>query len=84
VVHALQKETGGLTVSTTSALPTAFAALGARRLVIVMPYRQQTNEPEIAFLTKAGIEALHYRGLSLQAGVTALRGDMRHARPLER
>ena len=44
-----------------------------------MPYRQQANEPENALLTKAGLDAIRHRALSLQAGVTVLRGDIRHA-----
>ena len=79
MVHALHKGTGGPAISTASALPTAFVALDARRLVILMPYRQQTNEPENALLTKAGLDAIRHRALSLQAGVTVLRGDFCHA-----
>jgi maleate isomerase len=50
---------------TASALLAAFAALGARRLVFVSPYRQQTNDHELAFLAEAGLKVVRDRALSL-------------------
>lgn len=63
VVDAIAQTTGRQATSTASALLEAFRALGARRLVLVSPYRG--NDHEIDFLREAGLEVLHDRALAL-------------------
>jgi len=65
VVRAIEEATGRQATSTASALLAAFGALGARRLVLISPYRQQTNDHEIAFLAEAGLEVVRDCALSL-------------------
>jgi maleate isomerase len=65
LVRGIAEETGRYATSTGSALLAAFGALGARRLVLVSPYRQQTNDHEIAFLAEAGLEVVRDRALDL-------------------
>src|SRR6266511_2015352 len=65
VVRAIAEETGRPAASTASALLAAFGALGARRLVLVSPYGQETNDHEIAFLAEAGLEVVRDRALDL-------------------
>jgi maleate isomerase len=65
VVRAIAEETGRPATSTASALLAAFGALGARRLVLVSPYGQQTNDHEIAFLAEANLEVVRDRALGL-------------------
>ncbi len=58
---------GGATRATTTAtaLRNAFAALGARRLVLLTPYDARTTAEEAAFLAIAGYEILHVVGFDL-------------------
>jgi maleate cis-trans isomerase len=65
VVRAIAEETNRPATSTASALLVAFGALGVRRLVLVSPYHQQTNNHEIAFLAEAGLEVVRDRALGL-------------------
>lgn len=65
VVRAIAEETARQATSTASALLAAFGALGAQRLVLVSPYRQQTNDHEIAFLAEAGLAVVRDRALGL-------------------
>ncbi len=67
VVDAIQDATGRRATTTASALLAAFEALGARRLVLLSPYNQATNDHEIAFLAEAGIEVLRDRAMDLSA-----------------
>jgi maleate isomerase len=54
---------------TSDALIEAFGALGARRVVLVSPYDQTTNDREVAFLAHHGIDVLRERGLGCQNGL---------------
>lgn len=56
-------------VITSDALIDAFRALDARRVVLVSPYDQATNDREVAFLAHHGIEVLRERGLSCANGL---------------
>jgi maleate isomerase len=51
--------------TTATAIRNAFAALGAKRIVLVTPYDARTTEEEAAFLTSAGYEMLHAVGFDL-------------------
>jgi maleate isomerase len=59
IAMALQK--GGETdqvATTASAIKGAFAALGARRVVVVTPYGQRQTDDEIQFLKASGLEVV--------------------------
>ena len=51
--------------TTASAIRHAFAALAARRIVLITPYSAKTTEEEAEFLHTAGFEVLHARGFAL-------------------
>jgi maleate isomerase len=51
--------------TTATALRNAFAALGARRLVLLTPYDAGTTAEEAAFLASAGYDVLHAVGFDL-------------------
>jgi len=65
IVDAISKATGRKTISTATAVLEAFRALGARRVVLASPYRQEVNDHERAFLAEAGVEVLRDRALDL-------------------
>jgi len=54
---------------TSEAVLDALGALGARKIVLVTPYVQATNEREVSFLAHHGISVLRERGLGLSGGV---------------
>jgi maleate isomerase len=51
--------------TTATAIRRAFAALAARRIVLVTPYNARTTEEEAAFLRSAGCDVLHAVGHDL-------------------
>jgi maleate isomerase len=63
VVDAMAEVAWGKTTSTASAVVEALRAVGARRLVMVSPYRG--NDHEIAFLRQAGFDVIRDRALAL-------------------
>lgn len=65
VVDLIQDATGRQACTTATAVLAAFQALGARRLVLVSPYTQETNQHELAFLAEADLEVLRDRALAL-------------------
>lgn len=59
----------GIPASVTSeALIAAFAAIGAKKIVMVTPYIHEINEHEMAFFNRNGIEVLDEHGLGLPGG----------------
>ena len=54
-----------LATTTATAIRGAFAALGARRIVLVTPYDAHTTDDEAAFLRAAGYDVLHAVGFDL-------------------
>jgi maleate isomerase len=52
--------------TTASAIRHAFAALGARRIVLITPYSASTTAEEAEFLHQAGFEVLHAQGFALK------------------
>jgi maleate isomerase len=51
--------------TTATAIRRAFAALGARRVVLITPYDQGTTDHEAEFLHEAGFEVPHAKGFAL-------------------
>jgi maleate isomerase len=67
VVETIQEATGRRAATTATGVLAAFEALGARRLVLVTPYVQASNDHEVAFLAEAGIEVLHDHAMDFPA-----------------
>jgi maleate isomerase len=65
VKRRMASVTSTKTVVTADAIVAALRLLGARRIVLVSPYLQETNEREKAFLAHHGITVLADRGLQL-------------------
>jgi maleate isomerase len=51
--------------TTATAIRRAFEALGARRVVLITPYDQDTTDHEAEFLHEAGLQVLDARGFAL-------------------
>jgi maleate isomerase len=65
IIDAIQQATGLPAITTGTGIVEAFRALGARRLVLVSPYPQATNDKEIGYLNQVGIEVVRDRALDL-------------------
>jgi maleate isomerase len=65
VVARIERSTGIKATATSEALLAALAALGAKRIVMVSPYKQHINDSEVAFFAQHGIEVLEEVGLAL-------------------
>jgi maleate isomerase len=65
VLEALTRAGAPHATTTATAIRRAFAALGARRIVLVTPYDAATTAAEAEFLRAAGCEVLHAVGCAL-------------------
>jgi maleate isomerase len=65
VVARIERCTGIKATATSEALLAALAVLGAKRIVMVSPYKQPINDSEVAFFAQHGIEVLAEKGLAL-------------------
>ncbi len=65
VEQAIRNATRVQATTTASALLEALAALDARRIVALSPYKEEASAREIAFLAEAGIEVIRDRSLNL-------------------
>ena len=52
-------------VTTSRAITEALNALAIRRLVLISPYVEATNQKELRYMTEAGFEVIHELGLGL-------------------
>lgn len=57
--------TGKPAVVTSEAVLAALQRFNAKRIVLISPYRQETNDHEVAFFAHHGIEVVHEFGMSL-------------------
>lgn len=57
--------TGKPAVVTSEAVLAALQRFGAKRIVLISPYRQETNDHEVAFFAHHGIEVVHEFGMNL-------------------
>lgn len=64
----IEAATGMPATDTSAALLAAFAALGAKRVVLLTPYIAHVNQTETAFLQHYGITVLRERGLGIAKG----------------
>jgi maleate isomerase len=65
VVARIEQATKIKATVTSEALIAALAALDAKRIVMVSPYKQHINDSEVAFFKQYGIEVLAEMGLGL-------------------
>lgn len=68
IMAEVSDATGTIALSATQAMVEALKALSLKKLVIVSPFDQKTNDHERAYLTALGFEVLHDVGLGLEAG----------------
>ena len=65
VMDAIAQATGRLSATTGTTVVAAFQALRAKKVVLVSPYRQKSNDLEKDFLAETGIRVLRDRALAL-------------------
>lgn len=68
ILDAIRKETGIDALSTAGAVNAALRAVGLRRLVLVTPYVQSTNDHERDYFCTQGIDIVHDVALGLVGG----------------
>jgi len=66
VIAAMKEVTGRRALTTASALNSAFAALGAKRLVFISETGQDDHDPKLAYLREAGYEIVADRAAGLE------------------
>jgi maleate cis-trans isomerase len=67
LVETIQSASGCRTITTAQAITEALKRFGIRKLVLISPYVQQTNEHEVKYLAEAGFTVLHELGLGLES-----------------
>ena len=67
VTDAIKQATGRLSATTATAVVAALQGLRAKKVVLVSPYRQSSNDLEKDFLAETGIRVLRDRALDLPA-----------------
>jgi maleate isomerase len=65
ILSALTRAGAPRATTTATAIRRAFAALGARKIVLVTPYDQRTTDHEAEFLRESGYQVLHAVGFAL-------------------
>lgn len=68
ITAMITRETGTAAISTGQAVIEALRALALKRLVIISPYVQPTNDHERSYLCALGFEVLHDVALGLSGG----------------
>jgi maleate isomerase len=67
IVEIVRQASGCPTITTAQAITQAFRHCGIKKLVLLSPYVQATNEHEVKYLTEAGFKVLHELGLGLES-----------------
>ena len=67
LVETIQSASGCRTITTAQAITEALKRFGIRKLVLISPYVQQTNQHEVKYLAEAGFTVLHELGLGLES-----------------
>jgi maleate cis-trans isomerase len=68
VVEVIQSASGCPAITTGQAITNAFKRLGVKKLVLISPYVEKTNQHEVHYLSEAGFEVIHELGLGLTGG----------------
>jgi maleate isomerase len=67
IVEIVQQASGCPTITTAQAITQAFRHCGIKKLVLLSPYVQATNEHEVKYLNETGFKVLHELGLGLES-----------------
>jgi maleate cis-trans isomerase len=67
IVETIQQASGCKTITTAEAIREAFARCAIKKLVLISPYVQATNQHEVSYLSEAGFTVLHELGLALES-----------------
>jgi maleate isomerase len=67
IVEIIEKASGCPTLTTAQAITQAFNHFAIRKLVLISPYVQATNEHEVHYLKEAGYTVVHELGLGLES-----------------
>lgn len=67
IVDIIEQASGCPTITTAQALTQAFDRVGIKKMVLVSPYVQATNQLEVNYLTETGYTVLHEKGLALDS-----------------
>jgi maleate isomerase len=67
IVEIIEKASGCPTLTTAQAITQAFNHFAIRKLVLISPYVQATNEHEVHYLKEAGYTVVHELGLALES-----------------
>jgi len=67
IVDIVERASGCPTISTAQAITRAFDKVGIKKLVLISPYVQATNEHEVKYLGEAGYTVVHELGLGLDS-----------------
>ncbi len=66
LVEIIEQASGCPTMTTAQAITQAFDHCGIKKLVLISPYIQSTNQLEVNYLTEKGYTVLHEVGLGLE------------------
>ena len=66
IVDIVEQASGCPTITTAQALTQAFNHFGMKKLVLISPYIQATNQLEVNYLSEIGYTVLHELGLALE------------------
>jgi maleate isomerase len=66
IVDIVEQASGCPTITTAQALTQAFNHFGIKKLVLISPYLQATNQLEVNYLRETGYTVLHELGLALE------------------
>jgi maleate cis-trans isomerase len=67
IVEIIEQSTGCPTLTTAQAITQAFNHFAIKKLVLISPYVQATNEHEVHYLKEAGYTVVHELGLGLES-----------------
>lgn len=67
IVDIIEQASDCPAITTAQALTRAFEQLGIKKLVLISPYVQATNQLEVNYLSETGYTVLHEKGLALES-----------------
>jgi maleate isomerase len=67
IVEIIEQASGCPTITTAQALTQAFDKVGIKKMVLISPYVQATNQLEVNYLNETGYTVLHEKGLALES-----------------
>ena len=67
IVDIIEQASSCPTITTAQALTQAFDRVGIKKMVLISPYVQATNQLEVNYLSETGYTVLHEKGLALES-----------------